>query len=254
MQKKFEDYQSDSTVCRGYWAFPKEEKSIQQRPAIVIAHAWMGQDDFARGKAEALAELGYIGFAADLYGEGKCASNAEDAQKLMFPLFEDRHLLQNRIRSAFDHVLKNPAVERDKIGGIGFCFGGLTIIELMRSGAPVKGVVSFHGVLGNKLGPVQAKTVPIASGISGSLLVLHGANDPLVSSQDIADFQREMTEAQVDWQMNIYGHTSHAFTNPEAHDTQNGLIYQPRSSERAWWAMIHFFSECFGLERTLKAY
>lgn len=254
MKQKFEEYNSKGTACRGYWAFPKEDGEIQKRPAIVIAHAWMGQDHFARHKADALAELGYIGFVADLYGEGKTASNPEDAQKLMLPLFEDRGLLQQRIKSAYEYVLQNPAVDPDKIGGIGFCFGGLTIIELLRSGAPVKGVVSFHGVLGNKLGPMQAKTVPIAANIKGSLLVLHGANDPLVTSEDIENLQKEMTEAEVDWQMNFYGHTSHAFTNPEAHDIQNGLIYQPRSCERAWWSMIHFFSERFGLERKLQAY
>ena len=96
--------------------------------------------------------------------------------------------------------------------------------------------------------------VPIAKEIKGSLLALHGHEDPLVSEQDIRDFQKEFTEAKIDWQMNIYSHTSHAFTNPEAHDTKNGLIYQPRSSERAWWAMIHFFSERFGLEKKLQAY
>lgn len=255
MKNEHGDYQIDGENFKGYWSFPvEEEPAIQKRPAIIIAHAWMGQDQFARHKADALAELGYIGFAADLYGEGRTASNPEEAKKLMAPLFENRSLLQKRIRGAYEAVRRHSGVDPTKIGGIGFCFGGLTIIELLRSGADVKGVVSFHGVLGTKLGPVQAKTVPIAKGIRGSLLVLHGIEDPLVSQQDILDFQKEFSNADVDWQMNIYSHTSHAFTNPQAHDAENGLIYQPRSSERAWWAMIHFFSERFGLERKLQAY
>jgi dienelactone hydrolase len=248
-------YQIDGQSYRGYWVFPTgEDPTVQQRPAILVAHAWMGQDQFARQKAEALAELGYIGFAADIYGEGKIASNQEEAQRLMIPLFQDRALLQKRICAAFDVVRQHPGVDPTNIGAIGFCFGGLTVIELLRSGADVKGVVSFHGALGNKNGDIQANTVPIAKSIKGSLLLLHGYEDPLVSLEDIINMQQELSNAKVDWQMNIYSHTSHAFTNPEAHDKKHGLIFQPLSNARAWWAMIHFFSERFGLERKLQAY
>jgi dienelactone hydrolase len=242
-------YQIEGQSYSGYWVFPTgEDPNLQQRPAIIVAHAWMGQDQFARQKAEALAELGYIAFAADLYGEGKATSKPEEAQHFMLPL------LQKRIRAVFDVVRQHPGVDPSNIGAIGFCFGGLTVIELLRSGADVKGVVSFHGVLGNKMGSVQAKTVPIAPSVKGSLLILHGYEDPLVSLEDIIHMQKELSEAKVDWQMNTYSNTSHAFTNPEAHDQEHGLIFQPLSSERAWWAMIHFFSERFGLEKKLRAY
>ncbi len=255
MRHERTNYEINGENFKGYWSFPEEEEpSAEKRPAILIAHAWMGQDQFARHKADELAQLGYIGFAADLYGEGRTAANAEEAQKLMLPLFENRQLLQKRIRGAFEIVRKHPGVDPAKIGGIGFCFGGLTIIELLRSGADVKGAVSFHGVLANKMGSIQAKTVPIAKEIKGSLLVLHGNEDPLVSQQDILDFQKEFTAAQVDWQMNIYSHTSHAFTNPQADDVEHGLIFKPRSSERAWWAIIHFFSERFSLEQKRRAF
>lgn len=248
-------YEIDGQSYSGYWAFPAgDEIADERRPAIIVAHAWMGQDHFALRKAEELAALGYIGFAADLYGDGKNAAGADEAWRLMMPLFEDRLLLQKRIRKAFDVVSGNPRVDPGKIGIIGFCFGGLMAIELLRSGAPVKGAVSFHGVLGNAIGECAAKRAPIANGIKGSLLMLHGVDDPLVSVDDILGLQRELSEAEVDWQMNIYSHTSHAFTNPQAHDTKNGLIYNSKSSDRAWWAMIHFFSECFGLERKLGSF
>jgi dienelactone hydrolase len=248
-------YQIDGKAYHGYWAFPTgEDPTVQRRPAIIVAHAWMGQDQFARHKAEALAELGYMGFAADVYGEGRTASSPEEAQRLMMALFQDRALLQKRICAAFDVVRQHPGVDHSRVGAIGFCFGGLTVIELLRSGADVKGVVSFHGVLGNKIGNREAKTVPIAKSIKGSLLILHGYEDPLVSLEDITNMQRELNDAKVDWQMNIYGHTSHAFTNPEAHDKEHGLVFQPLSSERAWWSMIHFFCERFGLEKKLQAY
>ncbi len=253
MKQEFVSYQIENKIFKGYWAFPKGEVT-QRRPAILIAHAWRGQDQFVRQKAEALAELGYIAFAVDLYGDGKFATSDDEAHHLMEPLFQDRALLQKRILAAYDVVRQHSAVDPSKIGAIGFCFGGLTVIELLRSGADVKAVVSFHGVLGNQRGDLRAKTVPIAKSIKGSLLILHGYEDPLVSQQDIANMQKELSDAKVDWQMNIYSHTSHAFTNPDAHDKEKGLMYQALSSERAWWAMIHFFSERFGLERKLQAY
>jgi dienelactone hydrolase len=248
-------YQIDGKKFNGYWSFPVSKgQTPLQRPAVVIAHAWMGQDEFARHKADALAELGYIAFAADVYGEGKQAANKEEAIGLMTPLFVNRRELQKRIQGAYDFVRQHPGVDSTRIGAIGFCFGGLTVIELLRSGADVKGVVSFHGVLGNRMGTIVANTVPVAKSIKGSLLILHGFEDPLVSKEDIADIQKELSDAKVDWQMNIYSHTKHAFTNPEAHDKELGLAFQALSSERAWWAMIHFFSERFGLERTLAVF
>jgi dienelactone hydrolase len=248
-------YQIDGKTFNGYIAFPEGKgQSQQRRPAIIVVHAWMGQDQFARHKADALAELGYIGFAIDMYGEGRTATNTEEAQSLMFPLFEDRALLQKRVRAAYDVLHQHPSVDPSNIGAIGFCFGGMTVIELLRSGAPVKGAVSFHGILGNKRGQLQAKTVPIAKNIKGSLLILNGYEDPFVPQDDIITIQKELNDAKVDWQMNTYGHTTHAFTISGKDDKEHGFAYHPVNSQRAWWSMIHFFSECFGLEKTLEAY
>lgn len=244
MKEEIIDYEIDGKKYRGFWAFPSiEAETPAKRPAVLVAHAWMGQDDFAREKARMLASLGYFGFAVDMYGEGKTASNPEEAEALMLPLFEDRALLRKRILGAFEVVSHLPGVDQGRIGGIGFCFGGLTIIELLRSGAPVKGCVSFHGVLGNTMGPIHAKTTPIAKGIEGSLLILHGYNDPLVSLQDIVNTQKELSEAMVDWQMHFYSQTSHAFTNPQANDVKNGLVFQSRSCDRALRLMKDFFKE-----------
>ncbi len=236
-------YEIDGLPFEGYWSFPKNQ---EKRPAVIVAHAWMGQDDFARQKADEIASLGYVGFAVDLYGKGKIAKNPSEAQELMIPLFFDRVLLQRRICSALRLVQQHPLVDSYKVGAIGFCFGGLSVIELLRSGIDVKAVVAFHAVLGNALRGKVAKTVPIAQAIEGSLLVLHGHDDPLVSEQDIQHFQTEFTKAKVDWQMNIYSHTTHAFTNPAAHDQEHGLYFQPKSAARAWSAMVQFFDEMFG--------
>lgn len=242
MQEKLE-YKAGATTCHGVIAYDKE--SEQERPGIIVAPAWRGLDAFALKKAEELAQQGYVALAADIYGEGREATNDEEAGNLMLPLFLDRLLLQERVKGAFDAIQKIPLCDKKRIGAIGFCFGGLTVIELLRSGASIRGAVSFHGVLGQQIGGKQANAVPIAKDIHASLLLLHGHEDPLVSNEDIFRMQNEMTQAGVDWQMHIYGHTSHAFTNPNAHDAARGMLYNELSAKRSWQQMQIFFAEIF---------
>ncbi len=234
-------YQAQGIELNGYLCHSKgiEDK----RPGVIVAHAWMGLDDFARHKAECLASLGYVVLAADVYGIKEPATTDEQAAKLMLPLFLDRQLLQQRIVAAYETLSRHPLVDVKRIGAIGFCFGGLTVIELLRSGIGARGVVSFHGVLGSKMGDKVAKTVPISPKAKGSILVLHGHEDPLVSTEDIATFELEMTQAKIDWQFHVYGHTSHAFTNPEAGG--GGLQYNERADRRSWKAMANFFDDIF---------
>lgn len=228
---------------KGYVAKGKE--SSHKRPAVIVAHAWRGLDPFAKSKAEYLAQLGYIGFAADYYGDGVVAQSNERASELMAPLFMDRRELQNRLIAAYETVKKMPEVDPDKIAVMGFCFGGLAAIELFRSGTPIRGAVAFHAVLANAMNGKTAHTVPIASGIEGSILVLHGNDDPLVSQNDIQSFIKEMTKANVDWEFDIYGHTVHAFTNPEVHDIHSGLAFNTKANARSWLAAEQFFTEIF---------
>lgn len=220
----------------------------QKRPGVIIAHAWRGQDAFVREKAKELAALGYVGFAADLYGNGCTAENDGQAAELMKPLFESRRELRKRIIGAFSELQKHPAVDPHNIGAIGFCFGGLTVIELLRSGANVRAVVSFHGVLGNALGDMKARCEPLQLPLKGSLLLLHGYRDPLVSAEDLAAIQKEFSDADVDWQLHIYGNAAHAFSNPNAADEKNGLIYNAIANKRAWQSMKNFLQEQFNLE------
>lgn len=221
------------------------DSSPTKKPAVIVAHAWRGQDAFALKQAEELSKLGYVGFAADIFGNGTRANTDEEATKLMLPLFLNRALLRKRLLGAFETVAKLPQVDPNRIGAIGFCFGGLAVVELLRSGAFVKGVVSFHGVLSNQMGDQKAHLAANASRILGALLVLHGALDPMVSPQDILALQSEMTEAKVDWQINTYGKAAHAFTNPEVHNVKSGLFYEPKIAARSWSAMKLFFEEIF---------
>lgn len=235
-------YIIEGSLFRGFLALPPTE---QKAPGILIAPAWKGLDEFAKAKAFALAELGYVAFAADLYGDGVVANSDEEASALMLPLFLDRALLRQRINAALEELKKHPSVETSKIGSIGFCFGGLTVIELLRSGATILGAVSFHGILGTQMGNRTANLSENADSIKAKLLVLHGHDDPLVSQEEITHLQKEMDKANVDWQMNIYSQTSHAFTNPQADDTEHGLIFNQRTNDRAWLSMHNFFQEIF---------
>ncbi|MBS0636383.1 MAG: dienelactone hydrolase family protein [Verrucomicrobia bacterium] len=211
------------------------QETTEKRPCILVAHAWMGQDDFARNKAMSLAALGYVAFALDYYGT--VAHSKEEAQSLMQPLHADRNELLGRLKAGYDAVKGHPKVDATRMGAIGFCFGGLSVIELFRSAVPLKGVVSFHAVLG--------ASTPLAKNIKGSILILHGYNDPLVSQEAVLECQREFNDAHIDWQMHLYGNTSHAFTVAQANDPEMGLKYNPLAEKRSWQSMKNLFDEVF---------
>ncbi|KTD60007.1 dienelactone hydrolase family protein [Legionella shakespearei] len=228
-------YHHESEELHGFVAFQKD--SGTPRPAVIVAHDWSGRNEFACDKAKKLAEMGYIGFASDVYGQGRLGESTEEKTALMHPLVNDRMLLRNRLRAAFDAVKAMPEVDKNRIAVIGFCFGGLCALDLARSGAELRGAVSFHGLLGKP--DLQPET------IKARILVLHGYDDPMAQPEQVNEFCHEMTEAKADWQVHMYGHVQHAFTNPQAHDTQAGLVYNALAAERSWLAMELFLKEIF---------
>lgn len=230
------DYKDGETLLEAYAAY--DQTNNGKRPAILIAHDWSGKNDFACRKAEKLAELGYVGFAIDMFGKGKLGKTKEEKSALMQPFMEDRMLLQHRIQAAFDAVKTLEAVDKNKIGAIGFCFGGLCVLDLARSGADVKGVVSFHGLL-------NAPDELTRHAIKAKILALHGFDDPMVTPEHVMEFGDEMTAAHADWQLDMYGNTMHAFTNPEANDRDFGTVYNKIADTRSWIAMQTFFKEIF---------
>ena len=243
MQTETITYFDGDLPLKGFMAF--NDKTDHRRPAVLVAPAFRGLDEFARKKALQLAQFGYVAFALDMYGEGKVTEDLEEAGKLMAPFYFDRALLQQRALAAFDYMSGHELVDRTRMGAIGFCFGGLVAIELIRSGAPLKGAVSFHGVLGNSLQGTSAKTVPISPSASGSLLILHGHDDPLVPPADVLAMQEELSGAGIDWQMHIYGGTMHAFTNPKAQAPEKGTLYSEKADRRSLRAMQNHFDELF---------
>jgi dienelactone hydrolase len=230
------NYMDDDVLLEAFFAF--DDSHSGRRPAVLINHTWVGRDNFVAEKAKKVAELGYVGFAVDMYGKGILGSNPEENMKLMQPFMADRAMLQKRMKAALAAVKLMPWVDDRKIASIGFCFGGLCALDLARTGADIKGVVSFHGLLnapGNTQGtPIKAK-----------VLALHGRDDPMVPPEQVLAFEQEMTEAGADWQLHAYGNTMHAFTNPVANDPGFGTVYQPDADRRSWIAMQNFLTEIF---------
>ena len=233
MKTETVNYQATDIELEGYLAYPDEE----QAPLVLIAHTWAGKDDFVHERAEDLAALGYVGFAVDMYGNGKVGSDTEENQSLMAPLLSDRDVLKDRIISALHFGKSLPGVDPNKVAAIGYCLGGLVVLDLARSGEDFQGVVSFHGLLMGS--DISEK------GIQAKILVLHGERDPMVPFDMVDAFQKEMTKADADWQLHSYGGTYHAFTNPDANDPNLGTQYNQSASERSWKSMQNFFEEIF---------
>lgn len=227
------DYRDENTVCKGFVAF--DASNANPRPAVIVSHMVGGREEFVENKARQIAELGYVGFALDMYGEGRRGATREESRALMNALLADRALLTRRIRAAVSAVQALPEVDSARIAAIGYCFGGLCVLDLARSGADVRGVVSLHGLLKSHDLPKQPITTKV--------LVLHGHEDPLAPPEDVRAFQDEMTAAGADWQLHIYGGTQHSFTNPSAANPEAGLQYNAVADQRAWTTLVAFLSE-----------
>ncbi len=209
-----------------------------KRPGVLVAHAFGGQSQFDVDKSIELAKLGYVAFAIDMYGKGRRGNSPEESRELMNELNSDRPRLLKRILLALEVLKENQWVDTTKLGAIGFCFGGKCVLDLARSGAEIRGVVSFHGLL-DKPGIECSK--PIVSAI----LVLHGWDDPMATPEQTIELTKEMTENNADWQLLAFGNTGHAFTNPKADSFEDGLFYKESADNRSWIAMTGFFTEVF---------
>ncbi len=227
------DYTIDGKDYEGFIAAPKGDPA----PLVIICHAWAGRSQFENDKAHALAELGFTGAAIDLFGKGVLGQSKEENQGLIKPFVENRAMLQDLLKANIDVMKDQPEVDASKVAAIGFCFGGLCVLDIARSGADIDGVVSFHGLLkapGNTVDKIGAK-----------VLALHGWDDPMAPPEDVEAFGAEMTKANADWQLHAYGGTMHAFTNPAANDPDFGTVYDEKADKRSWASMRLFLNELF---------
>lgn len=236
VQTQVIEYKHGNTVLEGYLAYDDDVQD--KRPGVIVVHEWTGLDSYVQQRAKQLAELGYVAFAIDMYGKGIRPKNEKEAAAQATIYRSDRKLMRDRANAGLKVLQQNKLTDKNRIAAIGYCFGGGTVLELARSGADVS-VVSFHGNLDTP-NPGDAKN------IKGKVLVLHGAEDPLVPVEQVLGFADEMNQAKVDWQMVAYGNAVHSFTNPESgSDKSKGVAYNASADKRSFAAMKQFFAEIF---------
>lgn len=237
MKTDYIEYQDGETTLEGYLAW--DETVSEQRPVVLIAHDWSGRREFACAAAETMVDLGYVGFALDIYGQGVFGKDGDTAgnSALMTPFAEDRALLRRRMQVALDIVRGQPQVEPSRVAAIGYCFGGMAVLELARSGADIEGVISIHGLL-HQGDITNAKIV-------AKVLSLHGHDDPMGPPDRVLAFEAEMSDARADWQLHVFGGAKHAFTNPQANDKDLGTVYNDLANQRTQRVIADFLAELF---------
>jgi dienelactone hydrolase len=237
MKTETVEYKDRDVRLLGYLAY--DDKLSGKRPGVIVMPQACGPGIHSRTKAERLAALGYVAFAGDYYGNARELDNLIDAVQLAHSLFDDISVLRRRGMAALDRLASFPQVDSSRLASIGFCMGGNFSLELAREGAPLRGVVSFHGGLHTER-PAQKGQV------KARILVCTGGDDQLVPLEQVNAFQAEMTAADVDWQVITYGGVKHNFTDPDAVRLDNpALEYHKLADERSWDAMAGFFKEIF---------
>ncbi len=235
VQTETVEYNSGATVCQGYFAW--DDSLSGPRPAILVVHQYRGAGEYEQKRAQMLAQLGYLAFVCDIFGKDVRPASHELGLAEVGKYYGNRPLFRERLQSGLDRLLDNPLADRTRVAAIGYCFGGTGVLELARSGADIKGVVSFHGNLDSSL-PAKA------GDIKCKVLALAGAADPFVPKDQVAAFEKEMEAAGVDWYFEEYGHALHAFTM-WGMDMPGMAKYDEAADKRSWRAMQDFFGEIF---------
>jgi dienelactone hydrolase len=231
------EYKQGDTPLEGFLAY--DDANTKPRPGILLIHDWMGVGDYAKSRAKQLAELGYVAFAADIYGKGVRPADPKAAGELAGKYKGDRALYRARLQAGLEQLKAQKNVAPGEIAVIGYCFGGTGALELARSGADLKGVVTFHGGL-------STPTPQDAQNIKCPVLVLHGADDPFVKPAEVAGFKKEMEDAKVKYEFVAYPGAVHSFTRPDAgNDNSKGAAYNEAADKKSWAAMQKFFKEIF---------
>ncbi len=218
-----------------YYSWPKENGHAH--PVVLIFSPWSGRDHFAEHKANWLSGLGYIAIAVDLYGEGKTGETKEECTNLMMPFINDRALLKDRMAVIVDHVKSDPLVNSAKIAAMGYCFGGLCVLDAVRNNLGLAAGISIHGLYGKP-------GYDLPKSYSAKVMTLHGQKDPMISRDDVLGLQDELQAAGSDWQMMIYGKGYHAFTNPQADDPDFGTVFNADLDDRTTQYVMGFLNEC----------
>jgi dienelactone hydrolase len=232
------EYRHGDVVLRGelHW----DETRSETRPGVLVVPEGGGINDHPKSRARRLAELGYVALACDMYGNAEYTTDAKRRTELIQSLRSDPKKLRARALAGLEALSEARFVDRSRMAAIGYCFGGLTVLELARSGANLRGVVSFHGIL-------ETKDPAEKGAVRAKVLACHGVEDPFVSPEQVAAFVAEMRAAGVDWQLVTYANAGHGFTRPDSGSMGiQGVFYEARADVRSWAMMKSFLEEVFG--------
>ena len=231
------EYKSGDTVLEGSLVYDTALTKNRKLPGIVVVHDWMGVGEYVQTRAEQLAASGYVAFVADIYGKGVHPKDVKEAGTLAGKYKADRKESRARANAAYEILKNNKMVDANKISAMGYCFGGMVVLEMARMGLPLAGVVTFHGVL-------AAASPEDAKNIKTKLLILHGAIDPFVKAEEVSQFQKELDAAGVNYEFVAYSGAVHAFTEKHVgSDAKSGAAYNEQADRRSFLAMQNFLSE-----------
>lgn len=242
IRTEFVAYKDGDVELQGFVAY--DAATDAKRPAVLVVHEWWGLNDYAQQRATQLAQLGYVGFAVDMYGKGRVTSEREEASAWAGKLYGDAPMWRARIHAGLAACRAHPRVDPARIAAIGFCFGGSTVLQLAYSGADLAGVVSFHGGL--------APPAAADGQIRARVLILHGADDPMVPDEQVKPVLDALRAKKADWQLVYYGGAVHSFSNPKAGGVGiAGVDYHEPTADRSWRLMKAFLDELFGAQQAL---
>lgn len=230
------DYRDGDLEFQGMLAW--DDDAGGPRPGVLVAHTIRGRSEFEEGRAKILAEQGYVGFAIDVYGKDTIGSEIEECRAMMDALRGERPALQRRLLLALNAMRDQPEVDAARVAAIGYCFGGLCVLDIARTGEPVAGVVSFHGLFDPPGNTADNR-------VAARVLALHGWDDPLATPDQAVALGEELSSMGADWQLHCYGNVRHAFTNPAADASTGVTLYNESADRRSWEAAKNFLSELF---------
>jgi dienelactone hydrolase len=234
-------YQYEGKTMQGYLAY--DDAKSGPRPGVLVIHEWWGLNDYAKSRTRQLAEMGYIAFAADMYGDGKTTRDQKEAQAWSAAASSPPEQLALLSKAGLDVLRKQPQTDVEKMAAIGFCFGGTSVLQLTYAGVRLKAAATFHAGL---VVPDEKQAVKIRA----PLLILHGAEDPFNKQETVDGLRKALDAVKVDWYMVSYGNAVHGFSNPEADSFKiPGIGYNEKAARRSWNEMQDFFSEQFSAGR-----
>lgn len=225
-------YQVNGQPYEGY--FVHNTGFGDSQPVVMLIHDWNGIDEYEKRRVQMLAERGYAAFAVDLYGQGNRPSTVEESQAASRALYDDREAMRSRLFAGLEQVQMMPGVDPERVVAIGYCFGGAAVLEFARAGADIDGFVSFHGGLTTPEGQDYSQT-------QAPVLILHGADDPVAPLSDVAALAEQLSQAGVDYDMELYGGALHSFTVWGA-DRETSK-YDAQADLKSWNALMDFLDE-----------